>query len=153
MPCLLDGETIVSLTEGLVSARRQQGTASLDLTVSRISRVESGGALDFGGSEYQEASTAPLTPEKKSAEESYGWWNLGPGAYLVTFNETIQATKHGVILVVPHSRLVAAGASHAPVIVDVLDGERRVLLNVGPGGLAIKENARVSRAVLLNGGQ
>jgi hypothetical protein len=150
MACLLDGETIVSLTEGLISAKKQRGAVSLDLTVKSISRVVSGGALDFGGSEFREASAEALIPEKKSPEEPYGWWNLGEGRYLLQFNETIKPSPAALILIVAHSRLIAAGASHAPVIVDSLDADTRVLLSVGSQGLAVKENARVSKSVVLS---
>ncbi len=149
MTRLIEGSHIVSLAEGLISAKKQQGQFALDLTARQVSRVESGGALDFGGSEFREASTIALEPEKKSPEEPYGWWNLGPGSYLLAFNETVRSAGRGLILVFPHSRLLAAGAWHASAAMDMLDHDFRVPLHVGPAGLAIKQNARVSRAIVL----
>ncbi len=148
MTRLLEGAQIVSLAEGLISAKKQQGPFALDLTACHVSRVESGGALDFGGSEFQEASTTALDPEKKSPEDPYGWWNLGAGTYLIAFNETVKSAGNGLILVFPHNRLLAAGAWHASLVVDTLDRDFRMPLHVGPEGLAIKQNARVSRAIV-----
>ena len=90
MTNLLKGEEIVSSAEGLISAKKQQGEFSLDLTVNTISLINLGGALDFGGSEYQEASVSLLEPEKKTPDEPYGWWNLDTGDYLIRFNEKIK---------------------------------------------------------------
>ena len=149
MTRLIDGAHIVSLAEGLISAKKQQGPFALDLTARHVSRVESGGALDFGGSEFREASATALDPEKKLPDEPYGWWNLGPGTYLIAFNETVKSAGRGLVLVFPHSRLLAAGAWHASAVVDTLDRDFRMPLHVGHAGLAIKQNARVSRAIVL----
>ena len=151
MTRLIDGAHMVSLTEGLISAKKQQGAFALDLTACQVHAVESGGALDFGGSEFQEAATKALVPEKKSPEEPYGWWNLGPGTYLIEFNESMTSAEQGMILVFPHSRLLAAGGWHPSVAVERLDRDVRVPVHVGTEGLAIKENARVSRAIILAG--
>ncbi len=149
MTRLIEGAYIASWAEGLISAKKQQGPFALDLTARGLSRVDTGGALDFGGSEFQEASTTSLDPEKKSPEEPYGWWNLGPGTYLIAFNETLKPAGSGLIFIFPHSRLLAAGAWHPSTVVDRLDHDFRMPLQVGSAGLAIKQNARVSRAIVL----
>jgi hypothetical protein len=146
---LLKGDEIVSSTYGLISAKKQQSAFSLDLTVNSISIVHRGGALDFGGSEYQEASVSLIEPEKKTPDEPYGWWNLGPGDYLIRYNEKIEI--QGLIMILPHERLLAAGASHAQFAVQNLDQSIVVPIHVGAQGLRIKENARVSKAVVLSG--
>jgi hypothetical protein len=145
----MTGQEIIALTSDLISAKKQQGSFSVDLTVSEIRKIENGGALDFGGSEFQEASTTLLKPEKKSAEEPYGWWKLGEGHYLIKFNETIQLKNQGLILIFPHKRLLAAGGSHPCVAIEDPHQEIQVLLFVAIHGLAIKENARVSVALVM----
>lgn len=87
MKNLLKGEEIVPSVEGLISAKKQQGEFSLDLTVQSISLINLGGSLDFGGNEYQEASDALLEPKKKTPDEPYGWWTLEPGDYLIRYND------------------------------------------------------------------
>ncbi len=151
MTNLLRGAEIVSSTDGLISAKKQQGECSLDLTVNTISLIDLGGSLDFGGSEYQEASASLLEPEKKTPDEPYGWWNLNTGDYLIRFNETIKIPSNGLILIFPHDRLLAAGASHAPLALENLSQSVCVPIHVGPAGLKIKQNARVSKAVVLSG--
>jgi len=151
MTNLLKGEEIVSSAEGLISAKKQQGEFSLDLTVNTISRINTGGALDFGGSEYQEASFSPLEPEKKTPDEPYGWWNLDTGDYLIRFNERIKIPTNSLLMILPHERLLAAGSSHAPLAVENLDQKISVPIHVGLAGLKIKQNARVSKAVALSG--
>jgi len=106
MTRIMEGVQIVSLAEGLISAKKQQGRFALDLTARGVSRVESGGALDFGGSAFREASAIALEPQKKTPEEPYGWWNLEPGAYLLAFNETVRSAGAGLILVFPHRRFL-----------------------------------------------
>jgi len=145
----MTGEEIIALTSKLISAKKQQGPISLDLTVNEIRKIDQGGALDFGGSEFQEASTTLLKPEKKSAEEPYGWWKLGEGHYLIKFNEKIDLKNQGLILIFPHKRLLAAGGSHPSVIIEDPHEDIRTLLIVGVHGLAIKENARVAKALVL----
>ncbi|MGO9119807.1 MAG: dCTP deaminase [Desulfomonilaceae bacterium] len=149
---LMTGEAIIALTTKLISAKKQQGAFSLDLTVSEIRKIDHGGALDFGGSEFQEASTTLLKADKKSAEEPYGWWKLEQGHYLIKFNEKFNLKNRGLVLIFPHERLLAAGGSHPCVTVEDPHNEIQVLLIVGIDGLAIKENARVSKALVLAAG-
>jgi hypothetical protein len=149
---VMTGQEIIALTTNLISAKKQQGSFSLDLTVCEIRKIAQGGALDFGGSEFQEAATTLLKPEKKSAEEPYGWWKLGEGHYLIKFNEKIALKNNGLILIFPHKRLLAAGGSHPCVTIEDANEEIQVLLIVGIHGLAIKENARVSKALVLAAG-
>jgi hypothetical protein len=148
MTNLVPGVEIVDGAEGLISAKKQLGAFSLDLTVRTISCVESGGSLDFGGSEYQPATVKLLEPVKKGPDEPYGWWNLEDGSYLLSFNERIEPPTNSAIMLFPHERLLAAGSFAATAVVEILDHQVAVLLRVGPQGLAIKENARVCKAVV-----
>lgn len=144
----MKGSEIHSLTAGLISEKKQVGAFSVDLTVQGMSKPSTGGSLDFGGGEYTEAESVALEPKKGSPEEPYGWWKLEPGSYLVLFNESIQPPAGGLIMIVPHERLLAAGGSHPAVLVERLDRSILIPLQVGSGGLAIKENARVSKATV-----
>ncbi|MGB6065736.1 MAG: hypothetical protein WBG50_13105 [Desulfomonilaceae bacterium] len=149
MANLLKGAEIVGLAEGLISGKKQQGEFSLDLTVQAISIVKRGGSLDFGGSEYQEASISLLEPEKKTHDEPYGWWDLDAGDYLIFYNEKIRIQPGGLIMILPHQRLLAAGASHSPLILENLNQKTCVQIHLGLEGLKIKQNARVSTAIIL----
>lgn len=145
----MTGAELASVTQGLISAKKQHGRFSVDLTVSSIRRVLSGGSLDFGGSEFEEAGAVALDSQKRTTGEPYGWWNLAPGSYFVTYNEKLNPGEKGVVIVFPHERLVAAGACHHALVVDQLDEAVHVLLQIEQEGLKIKENARVSKAVVI----
>ncbi|MDY7027390.1 MAG: hypothetical protein SVR04_03735 [Spirochaetota bacterium] len=67
-----------------------EGRSFAYLTVGRIGKYTGIGRLDFGGSEYAEADVEWLAPVKKSSDDTYGWWHLTPGAYLVLFNESVE---------------------------------------------------------------
>ena len=149
MTSILSGEKIASLTKGLISAKKQMSPCSIDLTVRSISQINLGGHLDFGGSEYKEASASPVIPEKRTPEEPYGWWNLGQGNYLIRFNEILKPPKSSLIMVFPHERIMAAGIFHPTIMVEKIDENLCVNVLVGPEGISIKENARVAKAVLL----
>ena len=151
MSALITGEDLVALAKGLISAKKQQAACSIDLTVSSISRISTGGSLDFGGSEFQEAAATILVPKKKADDEPYGWWNLTQGNYLIRFNERIDPPQGTAVMIVPHERLIAAGGSHPAIVVDRISEDVSVLLQVGVEGLSIKENARVSKAVAWGG--
>ncbi len=119
------------------------------LTVKSISRIIDGGALDFGGSEYGEAEVSRLQPEKRNSEDKYGWWQLSPGQYRVELNERIYPSEGTQLMLHPWSHAVAAGVTHP---VELISGERSPLfthITVGPQGLAVKENARISQVTIL----
>jgi len=147
----MTGEQIIALITESISTKKQQGPISLDLTVNEIRKIDQGGSLDFGGSEFEEASTTLVKPEKKSPEEPYGWWKLKQGDYMIKFNEKFNLKNQGLILVIPHERLLTAGGSH-PCVIEDPDKDIQVPLSVGVHGLSIKENARVSKALVLAAG-
>lgn len=141
------GNAIANTAEGVISTKKQVGTHWLDLTVKGIASIRRGGALDFGGSEYEEASTEDIAAVKESSDEKYGWWTLEPGTYCVRFNEAV--TDDGaMVCVFPHPRLLAAGGAHPATVVEKVDDDFVQTLWVGSGGLRIKENARISRALV-----
>ncbi len=152
MTLVFPGEEIVSHAQGLISAKKQQGPGWIDLTVKSVSRLLVGGSLDFGGSEYEAGTVEALTPEKKSPEEPYGWWNLDAGTYLLRFNERLSPAEGRIVLILPHERLLAAGCSHGTAVLTQVDESVTVPVHVGPEGISIKENARVSKAMMVGVG-
>jgi hypothetical protein len=145
------GSDLAALMEGVISLKKQQGNFSLDLTVKSISKVLQGGSLDFGGSEFQPAALESLPPVKQSPDDDYGWWNLAPGLYMLTVNERLSESGKGLALIVPHERVLQAGAVMVCAAVEALDVELKIPLHVGSAHLGIKENARVAKALLFLG--
>ncbi len=116
--------------------------------MAEVHRLSGPGALDFGGSEFEEAPHEQVAPEKASPDDDYGWWNLGAGAYLLRYNETADLGDDHLAFVFPHERLLQAGASHAAFQISGGRDPLGALLTVGAQGVRIKENARVSRLLL-----
>ncbi len=120
---------------------------SIDLTVSEVYALEGKGALDFGGSEYTEPRRGRLQPVKEGDDE-YGWWDLKPGTYLITLNEVVSGLK-GVGFLSPHPRLLKAGATHPTLFTMEWKKDYILPIEVSMQGLKIKENARVSKLMVL----
>lgn len=133
--------TPVEFVDGLIHEPSQTSDGGVDLTVDAIARVTDPGQADFGGDEYAEPETEPIEPEFRDPADDYGWWELDAGTYLLTFNESLSSASVAFVLQ-PHDRLLALGASHPTVHVTDLGP---VPLSVPDGGVALKENARVSR--------
>jgi deoxycytidine triphosphate deaminase len=145
----LSGNKCLESISGIIYARKQVHSDSVDLTVKRIIKLQSAGELDFGGSEYKAADTDAVAPVKKSPDDEYSWWNLEHGFYLVSFNEKFNLAKDVLGIIFPHSRLIRSGGIHSPSIVSKDEDPPVILLQVGPHGLRLKENARISSLIVM----
>ena len=144
---LHDKKQVAEKLSGLLHLDTQGFPLGVDLTVAEVHRLTGGGKLDFGGSEFAAAETEKLAPEKVDAEDDYGWWHLEAGMYLIRYNERLTLAEGELGLVLPHERLLRAGASHGAFSVTGETG-LETLLTVSEQGCQIKENARVSRLVV-----
>lgn len=145
---MLTGTETADILTDLVHQDTQQRAYGIDLTVGEVYRLTGSGRLDFGGSEYEAATRERMRPKKAQPEDDYGWWDVQPGTYLIRYNETLPATDH-IAFLEPHERLLNAGAWHPSIHVDAPQDPLEMLLTVGERGCAIKENARISRLLLL----
>ena len=145
----LEGDAVASILKGMICAKRQQHHYETDLTANSIYRLTGPGAVDFGGSEELPAPSEKITPEKTSAEDSYGWWDLAPGTYILRYNEVAALAESQIGFVQPHERLVRAGATHPSFYFRAERESLETGLVVGSGGVRIKENARVSKLLVL----
>ena len=136
---------IQSLIDGIVHWETQQAPNGADLTVDEVFRVTGPGQLDFGGSEFAEAPRERLAPTKAAPDDSYGWWRLDEGTYIVRYNETLKCTEHQPARLTPLRRLLLAGADHAIRVLNETERPLEMLLRVGAGGCDLKENCRISR--------
>jgi len=131
----------------LIYGPKQLRSVSLDLTIKKIYRFMSQGALDFGGSEYKSCQIQVIDPKIEDDPE-YGWWTISKGLYLVEYNENLSNPNH-IAIIYPHSRLLMKGCFHSPFIIPPSDESKSIrgLLIVGETGVKIKENARISTAL------
>lgn len=146
----LNGEDVADLMEGVIHAATQQHDYEVDLTASEVYQLTGAGSLDFGGSEYVAAPRAAIKALKRKKGDEYGWWDLEPGTYIVRFNETVALHSNHIAYIQPHERLLDAGAHHPTFYFRDERPNLEVLLTVGSGGLSIKENARLSKLLVLD---
>lgn len=136
-----------------------EGRSFAYLTVGRIGKYAGIGRLDFGGSEYTEADVEWLAPVKKSSDDTYGWWHLTPGAYLVLFNESVEVPA-GKRFYLQIWEKAARNAASIPFTIleggqgsagqDSGPGPLSCTLFVGGAGIEIKENARLAQLGVLD---
>jgi len=135
----VEGDEVADGVSGIVYAETQVDEEGFDLTVARIFRPKGRGEIDFGGGERRDTGLVEVEPELRDPDDDYGWWELDPGSYLMEYNESIERSTG---LVSPLKRLSRNLATHPTFPATRID---KVPLRVGGEGIAIKENARVSR--------
>ncbi len=138
------GEEMTGCVGKLVSEKHQVGPHGIDLTVACVYTVKKEGAIDFGGSEANEALVEKLEPVKKDPGDKYGWWNLTAGEYIVEFNEKVVIPDGCIGVIQPLARTLGAGVVHSTFIITSGQQVDRTVLIVGKSGFRVKENARIS---------
>lgn len=144
---LLTSEDISDHITNIIHAGTQQHERCMDLTVDRVEQMTEPGSLDFGGSEFEAAGTEPISPEKKNADDDYGWWRLESGTYRVTCNEQLSTDEETLALITPHEHAREAGMMINTQVVQS-SGAISLTVHVPSAGINIKENARVATAHL-----
>lgn len=143
---LMEGEELLRKLDGIIHEETQVGNRGVDLTANKIFRPKSRGELDFGGSERKDTDLEKIDPEKRSKEDDYGWWELDEGLYQVELNEKVRANEENGGLIVPLKRTCRNGAFH-PALPAAEPLEGMLPLFIGPKGLSVKENARISKII------
>lgn len=147
---LLQGSEVAEYVDDIIHGDTQIQEDRLDLTVMSIFHLREPGRLDFGGSEFESATTQKISPVKESLDDDYGWWKLQENSYRLTFNEDLSGTiEAGIPLIVPHDHLIQAGAHLESTIPDPQNPQVNPTLSVGGHGIHIKENARIASLIIL----
>ena len=145
------GSDIIDYLEDIVYADKQILDDGIHLTVNKVLNLTKRGDIDFGGSEYKESQTREIPPVKRSPDDKYGWWSLSEGEYLIEYNEKIRDSipQEDIIFLQPALRLVGNGSYHPTLIINN-QGCIATTLFVGKRGLKIKENARISKLLIMS---
>jgi hypothetical protein len=130
---------LAEAVEGLLHADTQVTDHGVELSVAEVFDHTGPGRVDFGGGELQPAAVEPRPTALRNPDDDYEWWELEPGTYLIEYNERL--VDDGPYRLQTRDAVRQRGAFHPTLDVEALD---RVPLHVGPGGLRLKENARVS---------
>ncbi len=135
----MSGDDLADRIDGIVHEPTQRGDGGIDLTVAEVYRVDEPGRVDFGGGELEAAKRSPHERTWRNPDDDYGWWDLDGGGYLIEYNESLRGDDP--VVVRTRDALLRRGASHPTVRVASFEA---MPLRVSPGGLELKENARVS---------
>ncbi|NHN61271.1 MULTISPECIES: dCTP deaminase [Halorussus] len=130
---------LTTLVDGLLHEETQVTDRGVDLTVNEVLRVETPGRVDFGGDELDDPNVSAHEKVWRSDDDDYQWWHLAGGQYLVEYNETVAADRP--LRVQTRDAVREMGAFHPTLELTDLG---RIPLSVAPGGIRLKENARIS---------
>ena len=142
---ILTGIEARRLVESMIDPETQTQMCGMELTLQKIERFITAGAVAFDNKERKLPETEPM-----SFDES-GWIELPAGSYLVTFNEVVNIPKDVAALARARSTLLRCGATLETALWDPgYRGRSQSLLVVyNPQGLRLKKNARLMQLVFL----
>jgi dUTP pyrophosphatase len=138
-----------SLIENFIDLEKQLTPNGFDITAESIYRFESAGALDFSNKERLIPQGKKIEPQKKKAEDKYGWWVLPPGGYKVKTNEKVNLPNTLTALGFTRTSLLRMGAFTQNGVWDAgFKGKGEFILVVNnPCGVELKQNARLLQLV------
>jgi len=142
---IITGGVAQALVESMIDTETQTQMCGIELTLNRVERFTSAGAVAFDNSERKLPQTEPIDFDPS------GWIDLSPGSYLVTFNEIVNIPKDVAALARARSTLQRCGASLETALWDPgYRGRSQSLLVVyNPQGLRLKKNARLMQLVFM----
>jgi deoxycytidine triphosphate deaminase len=146
---ILEGARVAKLLSNLVYEKKQVHERSVDLTVKSLARLATTGSIDFGGSEYATGEKVPLIPGKMTADDKYGWWLLAAGEFIAEYNERLSLPPEHLAIIQPHERLLEIGVTHGTRVLTEPDEKLVSLIHVCQADVRIKENARISKLIVL----
>ena len=142
---IITGGVARALVESMIDAETQTQMCGIELTLNRVERFTSAGAVAFDNSERKLPQTEPIDFDPS------GWIDLTAGSYLVTFNEIVSIPKDVAALARARSTLQRCGASLETALWDPgYRGRSQSLLVVyNSQGLRLKKNARLMQLVFM----
>jgi len=142
---ILTGSEARGLVESMIDPETQTQMCGVELTLQKIERFLTAGAVAFENKERE-------LPETELVNfDEMGWIELTAGAYLVTFNEIVNIPKDVAAMARARSTLLRCGATLETALWDPgYRGRSQSLLVVyNPRGLKLKKNARLMQLVFL----
>ncbi|MEI6102640.1 MAG: deoxyuridine 5'-triphosphate nucleotidohydrolase [Methanothrix sp.] len=142
---IITGSQAQNLVESMIDPETQTQMCGMEMTLQKIERFTSAGAVAFDNIERELPRTEPMDFDPS------GWIDLAAGAYLVTFNEIVNVPRDAAALARARSTLLRCGASLETALWDPgYRGRSQSLLVVyNPNGLRLKKNARLMQLVFL----
>jgi len=143
---VLTGQEIIKreIITNLINAENQVQPCGVDLTVAKIELYKGFGVIDFDNSHR-------ALPRLEEAGRFNSIWHLGPGAYLVTFNEVVNVPADYMGLARPRSSLLRMGATMNTSVWDPgYEGRSQCMLVVhNTQGIKIHQNAKLLQIIFM----
>ena len=142
---ILTGSEARGLVESMINPEMQTQMCGVELTLQKIERFLTAGAVAFENKERKLPEIEPLNFDEM------GWIELTAGSYLVTFNEIVNIPKDMTAMARARSTLLRCGATLETALWDPgYRGRSQSLLVVyNPQGLKLKKDARLMQLVFL----
>ncbi|MCX6674314.1 MAG: deoxyuridine 5'-triphosphate nucleotidohydrolase [Methanothrix sp.] len=142
---ILTGSETRGLIESMIDPETQTQMCGMEMTLQKIERFISTGAVAFDNKERELPQTEMMDFDLS------GWIDLAAGAYLVTFNEIVNVPRDAAALARARSTLLRCGAGLETALWDPgYRGRSQSLLVVyNPHGLRLKKNARLMQLVFM----
>ncbi|MFX1491460.1 MAG: deoxyuridine 5'-triphosphate nucleotidohydrolase [Promethearchaeota archaeon] len=145
---VIDRQTILELISrhhlvtNMVNPTVQISSNGVELTLHKVYTFKDAGMIDFSNKER-------YIPEYEELSLIQGNYELKPGTYIVTYNETLQIPTHLIAIGRPRSSILRSGATIESAVWDAgYKGRSRGLLTVyNPHGFVVKPNARLLHLV------
>jgi len=133
------------LVQSMIDAGTQTQMCGMELTLQKIERFSTAGAVAFDNRERELPVTEPVE------FDSSGWASLAAGPYLVTFNEIVSIPRDAAGLARARSTLLRCGATLETALWDPgYRGRSQSLLVVyNPHGLRLRKDARLMQLLFL----
>lgn len=143
---VLTGKEILDrgIITDILDAGLQTQSVGIDLSVAKVETYMSSGIIDFDNSQR-------MKPRMAEVAMIDGGYDLRPGAYLVTFNETVDVPLDMMGIARPRSTMHRCGATVNTSVWDPgYKGKSQVMLTVfNQHGVRICKNARIAQLVFL----
>lgn len=142
---ILTGAEGRNLVESMIDPETQTQMCGVELTLQRVERFISAGALAYDNKERR-------LPETENVDfDGSGWVDLEQGSYLVTFNEIVNIPRDVAAFARSRSSLLRSGATLETALWDPgYRGRSQSLLVVyNRTGLRLKKNARLLQLVFM----
>jgi dUTP pyrophosphatase len=135
--------------ESMIDPETQTQMCGMELTLQKIERFTSAGAVAFDNIERELPQTEMMDFEPS------GWIALPAGAYLVTFNEIVNVPRDAAALARARSTLLRCGAGLETALWDpgYMGRSQSLLVVYNPQGLRLKKNARLMQLIFLRLGK
>ena len=133
------------LIEGYIDLEQQLQPNGFDITLRDIASLNTRGQIGVDNAQRQLPDLGPLN------FDSQGFIELGPGIYMITYNEIVHIPTNLMALARPRSSLLRCGVSIGTAVWDAgYSGRAQSLMQVlNTRGFRVQKNARVAQLVFM----